>query len=454
MKMQPLALAITLVGLGNQAIAAGFIEDSKATLNLRNFYFNSDNRESRDNVGNAAYTNQAREWGQGLQLNYVSGFTQGTIGVGLDAIGLVGLNLDSGGRAGKAGIDRTPGALFPLDSDGRAEDSYGKAGVTGKVRLSKTELRLGTLQPKLPVINFNDGRLLPQTFNGGQVTSTEIDGLTLTAGQLESTKTRSSTDDIGLRIGGATRPNGTPASTALADSNKFIFAGGDYKISKDLTAQYYYASLEDFYQQHFVGLIHTLAIGPGALKTDLRYFNSSSDGKNGSAAGRAEGYKSSGYWRAGDSHAGEVDNNTWSALFTYSLGAHALSAGYQQVSGDSAFPFVNQGDGATAYLITDRQIGKFLSSGERTWLAEYGYDFASVGVPGLKTTITYLSGDNIETASNDRKEWERDLRIDYVLQSGALKGLGFSWRNASLRGNASSDLDENRLIVSYSLPLF
>lgn len=453
MKMQPLALAVTLAGLANQAIAAGFIEDSKATLNLRNFYFNSDNRESQDTLGNAAYTSQAKEWGQGLQLNFVSGYTLGNVGFGVDAIGLYGLKLDSGGRAGKAGIDRTPGALFPLDSDGKAVDNYGKAGVTGKVRFSKTEARLGTLQPKLPVINFNDGRLLPQTFEGGQITSGEIDGLTLTAGQLESTKTRSSTDDIALRIGGATRPTGSPASTAPADSNKFIFAGGDYKISKELTAQYYYASLEDFYQQHFLGLIHTLAIGPGALKTDLRYFNSGSDGKNGNAAGRADGYKSSGYWRAGDSHAGEVDNNTWSALFTYSLSGHALSAGYQQVSGNSAFPFVSQGDGATAYLITDRQIGKFVSAGERTWLAEYGYDFAATGVPGLKATVTYLSGDNIDAATSDRKEWERDLRIDYALQSGALKGLGISWRNASLRSNASSDLDENRLILSYSLPL-
>jgi hypothetical protein len=32
-----------------------------------------------------------------------------------------------------------------------------------------------------------------------------------------------------------------------------FFAGGDYKISKDLTAQYYYGSLEDFYKQHFRG---------------------------------------------------------------------------------------------------------------------------------------------------------------------------------------------------------
>jgi len=442
MSNTPLALAITLAALANQATAAGFIEDSKATLGLRNFYFD------RDDKNTANSNSEASEWGQGFIFNYQSGYTEGTVGFGLDAIGLVGIKLDSGGDSSTP-RSRAPGALFPLEGDGSAVDNYGKAGVTAKARLSKTELRVGTLQPKLPVINFNDGRLLPQTFEGAQITSAEIEGLTLTAGQLESTKTRSSTDDIALRIGGAGSFQGK-----AADSNEFIYAGGDYKITKDLTAQYYYGSLEDFYKQHFLGLTHNLALPVGALKTDLRYFNSGSDGKNGSLAGRTEGYKSSGFWRAGDSKNGEVDNNTWSALFTYSLSGHALSAGYQQVSGNSAFPFVSQGDGATAYLITDRQIGKFASAGERTWLAEYAYDFASAGIPGLKATVTYLSGSNIDAADSDRKEWERDFRLDYILQEGALKGLGVSWRNATFRGNtATADQDENRLILSYSLPL-
>ncbi|MCY1561461.1 Porin-like protein NicP [compost metagenome] len=71
----------------------------------------------------------------------------------------------------------------------------------------------------------------------------------------------------------------------------------------------------------------------------------------------------------------------------------------------------------------------------------------------MKATVTYLSGDNIDNAASDRKEWERDFRLDYTLQQGALKGLGISWRNASFRSNVATNLDENRLIVSYSLPL-
>lgn len=440
MNYQSLPLAIALGLIAQQAGAAGFVEDSKATLGLRNFYINQDTRNQDANT--------QEEWGQGFQFNYTSGYTEGTVGVGVDALGLLGVKLDSGkGRHYNPDSSKYSGTVFPTDSDGRAEDQFSSLGLTGKLRFSKTEARLGTLQPKLPVVTFNDGRLLPQTFEGGQITSSEIDNLTLIGGQLEHAKGRSSSSNEGLSIGGANN-----AKTGQF-SNQFRFAGGDYKIGKDLLAQYYYGNLEDFYDQHFLGLTHNWAIGPGALKSDLRYFHSSSDGKNGNAAGRAEGYKSSGYWEAGDANRGEVDNDTWSALFTYTLGSHALSAGYQQVEGDSAFPFLNQGDGATAYLITDRQIGKFLSSGERTWLAEYAYDFSKVGVPGLKAVATYLSGDNIQAAGGEQKEWERDFRLDYALQDGPLKGLGFSWRNASLRGNAAADQDENRLIVSYSLPL-
>src|SRR5690606_5004097 len=280
MKPSKIALAVAF-GIFAQQASAAFVEDSKASLDLRNFYYDRNDKNTADN------RNEASEWGLGFILNFQSGFTEGTVGFGVDAIGLLGVRLDGGGD-GDVTDSRKPGQLFPTESNGKAVNDYSKAGVTAKARISKTELRVGTLLPKLPVVNYNDGRLLPQVFEGGQITSQEIDGLTLTAGQLEHTKTRSSTNDIGLRIAGGT-----------ADTNKFYFAGGDYKLTKDLTAQYYYGKLEDFYKQHFLGLVHNYALGGGNPKTDLRYFDSSSDGKNGSASGRAEGYLSSGYYGGG-----------------------------------------------------------------------------------------------------------------------------------------------------------
>ena len=444
MNKSTLALAIAAGVLAQQASAAGFVEDSKATLGLRNFYINTD---YRDGTG----PNKNEEWGQGFDLRFISGYTQGTVGFGVDAIGLLGVKLDSGGGTnGAANSAAYGGTVFPSKSNGEAVDDFSSLGLTAKAKVSQTELKLGTLQPKLPVIVTNDGRLLPQTWEGGQLTSGDIKDLTLVGGQIEHVKGRNSSNNEQLAINGA--------SPRTINSNKFIYAGGDYKITKDLTAQYYYGNLEDFYKQHFLGLVHNWAIGPGVLKSDFRYFNSSDDGANGSNPL----YYSTGNYSGVANGKGKVDNNLYSGLFLYSVAGHTFGGGYQVSNGSSDFPWLNQGDGSSNYTITDSQIQKFARAGERTWQARYSFDFAKVGVPGLTAGVVYLHGDNIDTvnargaqAANGASEWERDLNVGYVVQSGALKNLGVAWKNASWRTDLPNtrSQDENRLIVSYSIPL-
>ncbi|MDQ0123936.1 hypothetical protein J2W17_002883 [Pseudomonas lini] len=444
MNKSTLALAVALGVLAQQAGAAGFIEDSKATLGLRNFYINTDNR-------NGPGANKNEEWGQGFDLRFISGYTQGTVGLGVDAIGLLGVRLDSGGGTnGAANGAAYGGTVFPSESNGEAVDNFSSLGLTAKAKISQTELKLGTLQPKLPVIVTNDGRLLPQTWQGGQITSGEIKDLTLIGGQIEHVKGRNSSSNEELSIGGA--------NPRIANSNKFIYGGGDYKITKDLTAQYYYGNLEDFYKQHFLGLVHNWAIGPGVLKSDLRYFNSADDGAN----GNTPAYYSNGNYTGVPSGKGKVDNNLYSGLFLYTVAGHTFGAGYQVSNGSSDFPWLNQGDGSSNYTITDMQIQKFGRAGERTWQARYAYDFAKVGVPGLTAGLVYLRGDDIDTVNaagvqnnSNRSEWERDLTVGYVVPAGPLKNVGFMWKNATWRTNIPGvrDQDENRLILSYSLPL-
>ena len=454
MNKSTLAVAVAVGLWAQQAGAAGFIEDSKATLKLRNFYINTDNRDSEANSAankKAGVQNKLEEWGQGFQLDYTSGFTQGTVGFGVDAIALLGVRLDSGGGTNGRSGNSYGGTVFPSKSNGDAVNEYSSLGLTAKAKISQTELRYGTLMPKLPVISYNDGRLLPQTFEGGQITSNEFKDLTLIGGQIEHVKGRNSSNNEQMSIGGA--------SARTANSNKFIYAGGDYKVTKDLLLQYYYGNLDKFYKQNFLGLVHNWSIGPGVLKTDLRYFNSRDDGKN--------GYDSD-YFSSGDysnsvlkNGKGKVDNNLYSGLFLYTVEGHTFGGGYQVSNGSSDFPWLNQGDGSSNYTITDMQIQKFGRAGERTWQARYSYDFAKVGVPGLTAGAVYLRGDNIDTygksgqTSNGASEWERDITVAYVVQEGPLKNLGVMWKNAMWRNDIAGqrDQDENRLIVSYSIPL-
>lgn len=417
------AAGILTTALPSLASAAeGFVEGASATLGLRNFYINQDNRS-----GDAA-PSKAEEWGQGFLLDFQSGYTQGPVGFGLDALGQVGIRLDSGGRQGKADRSRDPGIVFPVESDGSAVSDFSRIDFTAKAKISNTELKYGTLLPKLPVLTLNDGRLLPQTFRGGQLSSTDIDRLSLVAGQIEKAKGRASSDYEELRIAGGTER-----------VDQFRFAGGDYKVTDNLTASYYFGELEDYYRQHYVGAVHHITLGGGKLSTDLRHFDSNAHGANDD--------QDAGY-------GAEVDNRASSILFSYGHSGHNLGVGYQRLSGDSNFPFINNGDGATAYLITDSQIGKFERAGEKTWLARYGYDFANAGLPGLKTSATYLRGKDIDTPPGVRDtEWERDLRVDYTIQDGFLKDVGFSLRHASLRSDVQRDRDEVRAIVNYTFTL-
>ena len=396
-----------------------FVDDAKATLGLRNLYFNGDYREG------AGADDKA--WGQGFMLDFQSGYTQGPVGFGLDVFARSGIRLDYQGSQ----------SMFPEDDDGGAVPEFSQIDFAAKAKVSETELKIGRgLQPSLPVLTRNDGRLLPQTYSGATLTSKEIDNLTLRIGQMDEASGRNSTSHEGLRMGG---------NSSNERVNKFQYAGGDAQLGDNLVASYYFAKLKDYYKQHYLGAVHTLDLGAGQLITDLRYFDSGSTGANDS--GEAN------YAARGVYNNGEVDNRAMSAMFTYKLSNHGLGLGYQKMSGDSDFAYLNNGGGATAYLITDSQINKFERAGEKTWVGQYSYNFADL-VPGLKFSAKYLRGSDFDVAPGEGdKEWERNLRLDYTVQQGFLKDLGVSLRHASLRSDADRDQDQVRVYLTYNFVL-
>ena len=435
-----LSLLITSCLLAGPDLAfADFIADAHGTLNVRKFYFNNDYRNQPGPQGQS----KIREWGNGFMLDLKSGYTDGELGFGLDALGTSGVRLDGG-----AGNHRGS-SMFPDDSDGAAVHEYSRLGVTAKARYANTELRVGTLQPRLPILIANDGRLLPQTFEGVMLTSKAIDSLTLVGGRLNKSTGRASSNAAGLAVAGGRR-----------ESHGFSFAGADYQFNKQLLLQYYRAHLDNYYDQDFLGLTHTLPIVEGqTFKTDLRYFRTRAEGKNASAEGRTAGYTLSGY---GD-RPGRIDNDTWAAMFTYNVGGHSLMGGYQSVSSGSNFTQLNQAStgegaaGASTYLPTDRFASSFLRAGEKTAFGLYSYNFVASGLPGLTASIGYYRGTRIKQAgAADAQEWERDIMVDYAIQSGSFQGLAFGLRNAMLRSGVPSDgaQDQTRLVVSYTLALF
>ncbi|MFI8983494.1 OprD family porin [Ectopseudomonas khazarica] len=421
MRKTSLALAVAASTLGLSQVAfADLVGDTKVSLEARNFYFNRDFRQGNSDTPTPSQSKQD-EWAQGFILRMNSGFTEGTVGFGADAIGMFGFKLDSGdGTAGS-------GLLVP-DRSGGSQDNYSDLAVAAKVKVSNSTLRVGQMQFKNAAIASSDGRLLPQVFEAGHLVSQEIDGLMLEAAHVREVNHRNSGDyeDIAITSGG--RRGITTSGGATADS--FDFVGGTYKLTKDLTAGYYYSNLDELYKQHSFSAVHVLPLGDKqSLKTDVRFARSTDDGNR-----------------------SNVDNKAFGAMVTYSLDGHAFGLGYQKMSGDTGFAYIN---GTDPFLVNYVQISDFANKDEKSYQARYDFNFASIGIPGLTFMTRYLTGDNVDRGRgvSEGREWERNTELMYVFQEGALKNLGVRWRNATVRSNFANDIDENRLIVSYTLPL-
>ena len=394
---------------------ADFIQDSKATLETRNYYFNRDYRQAD------APQSQATEWAQGLVLRYESGFTDGTLGFGLDALGQLGLKLDSS-------PDRHGTGLLPYGASGRAGDSYSELGLTGKVRLSQTVLKMGTLQPQLPVAAYNDTRLLPSTYSGELITSKEFDGLTLNLGRLEQQNLRDSSSNDSMGYAGV-------------DTRYLDLAGGAYALTPNLTASYYHARMKDIYSQDFAGFTHEMPLGAGiSLRSDLRYFVTHEDGEHRlRSAARVDG--------------GRINNRFFNGMESLSIGGHRFGVGYQNLSGQGDFAY----PGLDPYSVNLVTINVFTKAETDAWQLRYDYNFAAMGLPGLTFMTRYVNGSHIETNRvSGGTERERDTDLSYVVQSGTFKNLNIRLRNATLRsgGGLTTDIDETRVIVGYNLSLF
>ncbi|TBU97503.1 OprD family porin [Phytopseudomonas dryadis] len=403
------AAGLPLAQASQQAESNGFIADSSLNILLRNAYYN------RDFKNNAA---DAKVWGQGFIGTFESGFTQGTVGFGVDAFGLLGVKLDSG-------RGRNYSAFFDTDSQGRPVDDLSQAGAAVKLRFSNTVIRYGNQFPSLPVLAYDDSRLLPQSFTGTLVTSNEIEGLELNAGRFT-----------------ADSPMGDPARDPNRLKNIDV-VGGSYLFSDNLSAALYHSDVEDVYEKYYANLTYNLPLtATQALNFDFNLYRTDYD-DNAEAA----------LDLGGD---GRNDRNTiWSLAAKYSLGAHAFILAHQRNSGDAGFAY-DYGDGGSSIYLANSYYSDFNLKDERSWQASYELDFTDYGMPGLRYKFAYVRGDNIDTgADSDGSEREIFNQVSYVVQNGPAKDLSLRLRNSIYRSSneVGPDLNEIRAFVEYPLSI-
>jgi len=407
--------SLALVALLCQPLAAAeeFLDDTKVDLAIKNFY------QNRNFLGSPGSQAQAEEWVQFFTLNARSGYSSGPLGFGLDIIGQFGIKLN--GTPSSSGTQLLP--------PGSPHD-VSRIDPIAKAKFSKTVLKIGDAVMDLPILRSDPGRAKLQTYRGITLNSQEVENLTFYGGQIRGTSLRNSIDmDSDLSYGGAI-------------SNRFDYAGGEYHFNNRRTMiGLWSAHLRDIYQQQFINLTHTQPVGDWVLGSNMGVFFGKEDG---------------------DALAGELDNKTFTGLFSARYKVHTFYVGLQKVDGNSSWMRVGASDGTSGggSLANDNLNSSFDREDERSWQLRYDLDFIQMGMPGLTVTNRYIHGSNVKIRSigvDNGTESERELIISYVVQAGPLKNLSVVWKNSSARrswhNNSTSDFDDNRLYISYPLSL-
>ena len=430
------AMAMVVSSVPSMVIAeeknGGFIEDSSLTVLNRNYYFNREHRNGESSPTGNGYT---EAWANAIITKFESGFTQGTIGVGVDAFAMIGIKLDTGGgrNGGRSSFD-----VLPVNSNGEARDEYTKVGGAAKIRAFDTVVKVGDVFPSTPVVAAGDSRLLPESFTGVTATNTSIEGLTVQGGRLHA---------MSQPVSSNMRDNFATFYAGPVNSPWVGYFGGDYNLNKNVTLSLYSSRLKDVWNQYYAGtgvnysLSNELSVFGG-----LNYYKAVDEGKK---------------------LLGDFDNNIWSGKVGVKYGAHTLALSHQRNNGNNDFDYLRQSD--SIFLDNSIQYSDFNSPKERSWMVRYDLDMTSYGVPGLSfmtrygrgtdadysnANTTYMRRDADGNPLTDQKRWERDIEVKYVVQTGTLKDMSFRLRQANTRATTfESDLDEVRVIIEYPLAI-
>ncbi|MDV2438942.1 OprD family outer membrane porin [Acinetobacter gerneri] len=404
MKIQHILYGVMASYCLNSVTHADFIEDASGTVYLKNFYFNR-NFDDKN-------TKTLSNWSQAASVLWKSGYTDTPLQFGLDTNIRYAYRLSSA----KNIVD----SVMPYDvaKQQQAQDQV-KLGAVLRMKYSKTELQIGELSPRLPIVHTDVAMQLPTTFLGGMLESNELKNTKITLGRLTKVSGRNSEDYSKFQL-----VNGT----TKAQSDALNFAGIDYDF-KQQQVRYFIADLEDIYLQNFLSYEHRFKLNDQLnLKSNFYLFDTQD---------------------TGDALEGKIDSQAYATLQTLSYGNHAVAVGYKHMAGDTKFPLL--ANWVPQLYLANWSVGTFMQKDERSWQLRYDYDFKGLGLEGLKTTLRYYDGGHIDNNGGKRgTEKEFDFIVNYDVQSGPLKGMGMSWLYADYKNSLAKDYTENRLALTYT----
>ncbi|CAG9251375.1 Outer membrane porin, OprD family [Paraburkholderia unamae] len=414
----------------SQSQSKGFIADSHLTLNLRNY---ADHLDVQGGPHRHA-------WVQGAMLDYTSGYTQGPVGLGVDASLYAALKLDGGAGAGNM-------VHVGKDGGGSNQLAWAYPGIYDvKARISDTVVKYGLqMVSDNPFFEPHDNRALPPTFLGASLVSNDISNVALQAGSFTKVDPRGHTNlvDLSTTYGGVS-------------FKRFSYLGGSWDYSKSGSLALFANQADDVWRQYYGSLQQSYG-DPSTIKW-TGFFNIYSTHNAGSAL------------------QGPINSNAYSLSLSAQHGPHSLFLGYQEVLGDQFFDYVNETAGI--YLVNSMDVD-YNAPHEQSFQVRYGFDGKYAGLPGAKAMLWYALGwganatagalANPTPASPLYNLYWKDgqpvhgshhefgLIPSYTVQDGRFKDTKFTfiamWHHGSKYYSDPSNM-EYRLVVNMPLKLF
>ncbi|WP_047337159.1 OprD family outer membrane porin [Pseudomonas protegens] len=427
-----------LISITTNAQEIGFIEDSSLTLNTRQWYSHEIAHKANfyraQTSGGVRKVHDRTAWLQGLKLDYVSGFTQGGVGFGLDISLYSAVSLERSKLATAGGSNR-----LLVDKDGNVVDDWTKAGVAAlKFKISDTVIKIGRHQVKTPVMNYSDTRTLPASYDGASLESQDIKGLTIKSGYFNRGTPRS----------GAGSQDLSPAfGSRLVTSDWIAYAGAEYLARSGWRASAYASRFEDIWDRQYMGWGRQFSWYEIASDLQFDFYNTQSSGQQ---------------------VAGKIDQQAYGLTFTPKYKNHTLKLTLQQIKGDEYFDFVAE---SNAINLPNTLLSLYNGPNERSFQVNYINDFTVYGLPGFKTNFWYVKGWGIDGTHYDggangiyssvlkqdgESHYEVGTFLSYVLQSGNLQGAnvsgGYVWHRASTN-QVEGNVEEFRLIINVPIKI-
>ena len=331
------------------------------------------------------------------------------------------------------GINQNPlninGDFF--DENGKSFILISQAYLDGK--WGNTEIKLGRQTLDTPHADSDDIRMMPNYFEAYNITNTDIDDLTLTAGFINRMAGWENAVNAQQFVNvGETIASNFDDKNAIS-SNGVSYASASYDGIKDLSLSLWYYNYDDIANVIYLEAGYNYAFNKNTNFTLGLQYDASQE--------------------TGSELIGKQDANTYgisAELTMEDLGIHILAA-YNQDSGETGAMGLSLGGGAFFTSMEDQTLDAIGTAG-RAWMIGTGYHFSAIGIEDLNAGIAYgnFQADNASMYESN----EVDVVIEYsfndkLSMTAAYASVKFD-AGVDDNNNPLTDYDQFRVIAQYN----